>query len=304
MVSIGFYNVENLFDTINSPGIRDGEFTPEGSKAYTSKIYNEKIANLGKVINAFDGGAPDVLGVAEIENRNVLEDLCQAQLPNHKIVHYNSPDGRGIDVAILYNYSTVEIEKSYPIGVKMADNANFKTRDILCVEAIYKPANKDFTFYVNHWPSRVGGEKESAPKRYLAASVLKASVDSALQENPDERIVIMGDFNDEPTDSSLVYGLKAVSLGQIKGHYDLLNLSYKLQEEGLGTYNYRGDYNMLDQFIVSKPLTRNTTHTIVKHDWMMYVPKSGVPVPSRSYGGNTYYGGYSDHLPIQLFVKF
>ncbi|MFY0675360.1 MAG: endonuclease/exonuclease/phosphatase family protein [Bacteroidia bacterium] len=300
---VGFYNLENLFDTINDPSINDEEFLPDSKKEYGTERYNEKLAHLAKVIAEFK---PDMLGVCEVENKQVLIDLCGTLSLNHEldysVSHHNSPDKRGIDVAFIYQSSKFKAERLTAHTVILEGEPNFKTRDIVCLTAT--DGNDSFYFFANHWPSRSGGQAESEYKRTAAAFWLNKRVTGLQKRNPDARIIIMGDFNDEPFNTSIVNYLKADSI--LTSKTNLFNTSYHLIKKGEGTYNYRGDWNVLDQIIVSQNLVNGdltdyeiepASAQVVKKDFMLYTTRSGQKVPSRSYGGPNYYGGYSDHLP-------
>ena len=208
-----FYNFENLFDTINDPDILDDEFTPEGPKRWNSTKYNKKIANLEHVLfdlAAEDRDFPAVIGVSEIENRNVMEDVIGRPrlLPaNYRIVHYDSPDARGVDVGFYYRPDVFKIEGSAPIPFKMAELPNFRTRDFVTMWGTID--GEPFFFLVSHWPSRLGGKEASDPKRMAAARQVRAIVDSVQQANPATKVVVMGDLNDDATDDSIVVGLSA-----------------------------------------------------------------------------------------------
>ena len=213
-----FYNFENLFDTIHDPGMLDEEFTPEGPKKWNTAKYTKKIGNLERVlfdIAAEDKDFPVVIGVSEIENRSVMEDvIAQPKLAhgNYRIVHYDSPDARGVDVAFYYRPDVFKLEGSAAIPFKMPELPNFKTRDFVTMWGTID--NEPFFFLVSHWPSRLGGKEASAPKRLAAAKQVKHIVDSVTAANPATKVVIMGDLNDDATDDSIVEGLNAK--GKIK----------------------------------------------------------------------------------------
>ncbi|MBI1184427.1 hypothetical protein GC194_09155 [bacterium] len=306
--NIGFYNVENLFDTINDPGIDDEEFLPQAEKKYNSTRYNEKLAHLAQVIATFN---PAVLGLCEVENEAVLNDLAAELLKVHNIqfavAHHNSPDKRGIDVAFLYQAQMVQVYQLKWFAVAMEGESDFATRDIMRLTFCLKNTNENtdsLYLFANHWPSRSGGQEASEPRRIAAAKVLKHQVDKLQGRNSKAKIIIMGDFNDEPFNTSMVNYLKADTV--LTAQSALFNLSYALVKKGQGSYNYRGQWNVLDQIIVSCNLLEPNNRVqiqpaeaqVVKHDFMLYETRSGEKVPSRSYGGPNYYGGYSDHLPV------
>ena len=198
-----FYNFENLFDTIHDPGVLDEEFTPEGPKKWNSAKYTRKIGNLERVlfdIAAEDKDYPVVIGVSEIENRSVMEDvIAQPKLVpgNYRIVHYDSPDARGVDVAFYYRPDVFKLEGSAAIPFKMPELPNFRTRDFVTMWGTID--SEPFFFLVSHWPSRLGGKEASAPKRLAAAKQVKHIVDSVTAANPATKVVVMGDLNDDAT---------------------------------------------------------------------------------------------------------
>lgn len=312
---IAFYNVENLFDIYDDPGKADEEFMPESKKKWTEERYNKKLNDLSRVFEAID--FPSVIGLCEVENERVLKDLTQTDAMKkhgYEFVHFESPDFRGIDNGLLYKTNDLKILSSdhYPINFPKAIVEDYTTRDILHVKGLF--LNRDTVhFFVNHWPSRRGGLKESEPKRLFVAQQLKAKTDAILKQNPSAKIIVMGDFNDEPDNNSVANTLGAKNPMDLKKANDqqLYNCSYPLDQKGEGTYNYRGNWNMLDQMIVSGSLLKKEAKLragatfIFKAEWLIYNDKRNGPTPSRTYGGPNYYGGFSDHYAIymDLFVK-
>ena len=306
--TIMFYNVENLFDTINDPLIRDDDFTPEGKKKWTTERYQKKLNDLAKVISSIDNESlPSLVGFAEIENKVVLEDLIKTDYlnsQNYQIVHEESPDVRGIDVGLIYNPDDFTYLSHQKIRIPL--DTEYKVRDILYVKGILY--NKDtLHIFINHWKSRSGGQTETEPQRIQCAKTLRNSVDSILAINKEAKILIMGDLNDEPQDSSIFKTLKANNSYEQNSLY---NVMLKLSKEGFGSHNYRGHWNMLDNIIVSNNLvdskdldvSENTGH-IFSPEWITYSNKSGNKSPNRTYGGSNYYGGYSDHYPVYVILK-
>lgn len=306
--TFGFYNVENLFDTIDDQYTIDEQFLPNSEKEWNTKKYKEKLENLSKVISSIDKDFPLFLGFAEIENKLVLEDLIsqkKLQKGNYGIVHHESPDKRGIDVGLIYQKDYLRVIRSENLEVSLESDPDFATRDILYIQGELQ-GKDEIHIFLNHWSSRRGGEKETEHKRVKAATVLRKEVDKLLAKNPMAKIVIMGDFNDLPTNKSIYVTLNAKGVPDFQNG-QLFNMAYKLEKEDKGTYNYRGDWGMLDQMIVSEGLYAPESgvkvaypHCLVlQEEWMMYTDKKyGDKKPSRSYGGPNYYGGYSDHLPI------
>lgn len=310
-LKLGFYNVENLFDTIDNPLTADDEFTPNGEKAYNSQRYFDKISKLSQVFANTKLSDADAIGLSEVENKAVLSELIRTKLltrTKYRIIHFDSPDGRGIDCAMIYNAKTVKVLDSDTnrFEIKFADRSN--TRDQLYVLLEHKKTGRRFNVFVNHWPSRFGGEEASRPKRILAAKELKSFIEEKKSFN-DYPVVIMGDMNDFPTSESIVDVLEA-DTSMALNNKSLYNLSYNWMNLGLGTYSYKGQWSVLDQFIVSKFLIdRNGILSsyfaeIIKEDFMLYTDEKGNKSPSRSFGGGKYFGGYSDHLPILLTLNF
>lgn len=312
---IGFYNLENLFDTLDTPDVRDTEFTPGGAKLYGTKIYTEKLDNLAKVISqAGSDLSPDglsMLGVAEIENRSVLEDLAahpRIADRNYQIVHYDSPDRRGIDVGLLYNpkYFEVTDSRAVPLMIyNLQDSSRIYTRDILLVEGQY--GGEDFYLMVNHWPSRRGGEAASAPLRNAGALVCKNLSDSIRQANPSAKIIIMGDLNDDPVSPSVAQVLNAKGKPKQVRQGGFFNPMWAYYRKGLGTNAYRDAWSLFDQLIVSETLLDKRQRGF--HFYQSYIFNPGYLVqksghfrgyPHRTFAGDSYLGGYSDHFPVYI----
>ena len=303
-----FYNVENLFDTINDEGHRDGEFTPEHEKNWNAEKYQFKLAQLSKVIATADTGyLPNIIGLSEVENKGVIEDLIANPLlqnAEYKIIHQESPDFRGIDVALIHDKNYRALKNTFYNIPLPGDRST--TRDLLYSKGVFK---KDtLHLFVNHWPSRYGGKVKSDPKRAFVAAILRRKVDSLFAADAAPKIVIMGDFNDYPQDSSLAIILGALPESTGKPN-ELINLAWATDAAGVGSYNYRGHWGALDQMIVSGYLldgkkwhVNMNSYEVVKRPWMMYTNDKGEQYPSRTYGGPNYYGGYSDHLAVMLKI--
>ncbi len=307
-----FYNTENLFDTINDPQTQDDEFTAAGKLHWTPERYEKKIRDIARVIrDVAPKRLPDIIGLAEVENRQVLEDLIEKgklRKGDYGIIHKDSPDLRGIDVALLYKKKTFHTIEHHSIPIQFPRDTT-KVRDILYVKG-KTDDGEIFHIFVNHWKSRHGGEKATEQKRVYSAVVLRRTIDSILVFEPRARILIMGDFNDEPTNMSIMQILNAANKRKNTGARDLYNLMYDLHNlHDTGTYSYKGHWDMLDQIIISFNLLQEQNkkgwHTdyegghIFSEEWMLYDnPKAGRKVPNRTYGGPNYYGGVSDHLPV------
>ena len=207
-LSVGFYNVENLFDTINDPRIRDEDFTPEGLNKWNTQKYNRKLEMLADVISQVGStGGPEILGLSEVENRAVVQDLIDMPLlkdKGYEIAHFDSPDNRGVDVALIYVKNVFQLTESHPHPVILP--SGYPTRDVLRASGYID--GELFHFLVAHWPSRSGGEAASMPNRMAAAKVMRHVTDSLLAINKEANVVLMGDFNDDPVSKSIKEGLQ------------------------------------------------------------------------------------------------
>lgn len=299
-----FYNIENLFDTYDDPLTQDDEFTPNGPKSWSKFRYEKKLLDLSKVIIASgEWSAPDIIGLCEIENFQVLLDLIN-KTPlksfNYQIIHENSPDTRGIDVAMLYRPQF--IKKISHKAIRIGPESAWKTRDILASTLVLNAADT-IHFFVNHWPSRIGGKEKTEAKRVMVARTLRHQIDSIFSMNERSKIVVMGDFNDEARDKSMLEILNANPLNDIPYGNQLYNLSFPDLKAGLGTLVFK-DINptwfLFDQIIVSGTLinhtgitVKNRKSTIFNQPWLL---RNGRPY--RTYQGPIYKGGFSDHLPV------
>lgn len=310
IVQIGFYNVENLFDTIDNPQKQDDDFTPEGRNKYSTDRYRTKLQNITRVLTEM--GLPEVIGFCEVENRAVLEDLMKtgsfADFP-YEIVHFESPDDRGIDNALVYRSDIFKVVAADFIRIIFPDEMEEDaTRDVLVVRGQFSN-EKDILILVNHWPSRRGGVEASEPKRMFVAGEIMKMMDSLENVYSNIPILLMGDFNDEPLNNSILKKLQAGKPVPNPVDDQLYNLFHEADQQGLGTYNYRGNWNLMDHFIVSGNLLNGNSGykvsnpIIFKQEWMLYQDKRFGPTPSRTYGGPNYYGGYSDHLPIRMDLE-
>jgi hypothetical protein len=309
------YNVENLFDAINSPVVDDDEFTPSGTLAWTYDRYTKKLNDLGRVILSIPGKElPALIGLSEIENRGVLEDLIKVRgirKGDYEIVHEDDRDPRGIECALLYRPDLFKYKSHEYVPIADPVDPDYLYRGILHVHG-KGPDGSSLHIFVNHWKSRSGGERETQRQRMFSAITLRKQMDMLMARESDFKVIIMGDFNDEPTNRSLTNGLSALNKRRNIQMGDYYNLFYDLHNiKGEGTYNYQGNWNMLDQMIISynllnqeKGLTTGYDRgVIVKEEWMLYVSETyGESLPSATYGGSEYYGGPSDHLPI--YVEF
>jgi predicted extracellular nuclease len=308
--SIVFYNVENLFDTIDCDTTFDEEYTPAGKRAWNGYKYYQKLKNTYKVLaNAGGVSGADIIALCEIENRKVLEDLVNKtplQKHNYTIVHKESPDFRGIDVAFLIKSETIEVLKYEAIPVAFIFDTSKTTRDILYAKLLFN--NDTLHAFVNHWPSRRGGQEASQPKRVAAATVLRAKCDSILNNDSSAHIVITGDFNDTPSNYAVNQVLAAQEAWDTINPLAMYNLSYQFAEKKQGTHKYKGHWSVLDQFIVSGNMLTAAGLSTSKSDVSIFSAEFLLEederytgfYPKRTFRGLSWNGGYSDHLPIVL----
>jgi hypothetical protein len=308
-----FYNTENLFDTIDNPHTNDNEYLPNGRRHWNGYRYFQKLNRIAQVIIAAgQGDFPVVVGLAEIENREVLESLI-ALTPlkklDYEIIQHESPDPRGINVAFLYRKTLFSPLYYRTIPVTNSKNEILKTREIVYVKGLLK--NDTVHFFVNHWPSKFGGISVSKPLRNYAALSLKAKTDSLLKTNPNSKIIIMGDFNDTPFDKSIAETLGAEPpINPVDSR--LYNLALPLAKQGKGTNKFRTKWDLIDQFIVSGNLLKsNGLHTttasfsIFSPSFLLEKDKTYLGEKlNRTYIGYKYHGGFSDHLPILLDMSY
>lgn len=311
---IAFYNLENIFDTINDPNFNDDDFTPEGPYLWNSEKYWAKVKNMSTVISNIGDeltkGGPVIIGVCEVENEAVLKDIVNADAlksSNYGIVHYDCEYGRGVDVGLLYRKDYFKVTDSKTFQLIMPTEPDYKTRDILLVSGELE--GEKMHFIVNHWPSRRGGEKRSEPNRIAAAELCKTIVDSLNKSETDAKIFIMGDFNDDPTNNSIAKTLGAVGEEKKVTKNGLFNPHYKLFRNGIGSLAYRDSWNLFDQILISEPLLREDKTSYKFYLAKIYnkkylTQKDGqyAGYPFRTYVGETYAGGYSDHFPSYIFI--
>ncbi len=315
--TVMFYNVENLFDTINNPDYDDDEFTPSGEKHWDYDRYEKKLSDIARVILSPEmEEAPAVIGFAEVENSGVLEDLSEIRsLRKYKYqpVLVDGNDPRGIDCGMLYREDMFHVSSYELLPVKDLSGKDYPLRGILHV-AGEAPDGQPIHLFINHWKSRWGGTDETENLRIYAAITLRRALDQLLSEESDPRYIIMGDFNDEPTNRSLYEVLHAGNKRKNLQPYDSYNLFYDQHNmEDKGSNFYRGDWEMLDQIILSYTLLNRKSSLsasydgghILKKDWMLYHDeKNDRDTPNRTYGGNNYYGGISDHLPVYVIFTW
>lgn len=322
VAGVAFYNVENLFDTINQNGRYDLEYTPEGRRMWDSKKYDNKLNNLASAIIAMATPetpyGPGVIGLAEVENESVVRDLVSRidtklqeageQPWGLEYVHHDSPDRRGIDVAMLYNPAYYQVGNVVSHRLILPDEPEFATRDILAVSGTM--LGRPLAVVVNHWPSRLGGQTESEYRRIAAGRLARHVADSLRATDPDIAVCVMGDLNDDPRDKSVTQGLGAEGDRDKTAKDGLYNPYTRILDNGVGTLCYQGTWNLFDQIIISGNLLKpavddNLTYwKATVHNQPMLRTKSGNyrNYPHRTFSGDKYLNGYSDHFPTQVFL--
>jgi predicted extracellular nuclease len=304
---VAFYNVENLFDVENDPNTLDDDFTPYGDQHWTEERYEHKLQNLSTVLFALGEQGPMMIGLVEIENHKVVEDLAKTgNLANtpYKLVHFESEDRRGIDCALLYDPRRMKVLEQEKLVVRLPENRDFATRDILHVKAALADGEIVHVF-VNHWSSRREGTTESEVKRVRSATVLKERIAEIRQEEKDPKILIMGDFNDEPKNKSIQQVLNAAGKNA-----SLFNLMAEMAYEGEGSIVHQREWLMFDQMMVSQNLLtsnglkiKDNKAYVYKDESILFTYSNGGQKPNSTYGGPEYYGGFSDHLPVYLILE-
>ena len=307
-LTLAFYNLENLFDTLKDPNILDADFTPHGDLKWNHERYTQKLNGLAKTIaqvgKAETGQAPALIGVAEVENKKVLNDLLQTEelhTLNYDFVHHNSPDERGIDTALLYDKNRFEVleSRSYSLHLQTAQGVRDFTRDILYVEG--KLAGVAVFVLVNHWPSRGEGVAISEPKRIAAAERNREIIQEIQARDPEARILIMGDFNDDP---------QSIAVRDHLVSTDFYNPMVFLLTRYAGSLNHRGDWYLFDQIILSPNWMKAYDNPLEYEKSAIYNPEylkeqegkyRGNPL--RTYAGDKYLGGLSDHFPVYTIFK-
>ncbi len=311
-IAIAFYNCENLFDTVHNPGKEDEEFTPQGKYHYTQRLFEQKLHNIATVIQSIGGtDGPVIIGLAEVENNDVLDHLVQQPelaRRHYKYEWYDGPDPRGINVAMLYDPAHFSVIKSEPLHVDLTGiDSRSLTRDILHVYGVL--FGDTVHLFVNHWPSRRGGIDDSGPKRAAAATVEKKAISSIMTSNPNAKILLMGDFNDNPDDSSIAVILGAKDSRKDAAITGLYNPWADIYKAGSGTEVYQHHWNLFDQVIISGTLLKNENHhlhydqaAIFKPDFIVDHYKGHEGEPHRSFVGTHWINGYSDHFPVVLYL--
>lgn len=310
---VGFYNVENLYDTLDAPDVDDAEFLPGSAKNWTSERYTAKLDRLAKVIASMGKDLHPqglaVLGLAEVENASVLEDLVKRDAlksRGYRVVHEDGPDRRGVDVALIHNPALFKVYAHRSYRLYMAD-PEFRTRDQLLVSGVL---DGDTTHViVAHWPSRRGGEKRSEPNRKAAAQLGRRIIDSLMTRNPAHRVLYMGDLNDDPVNNSITRELRASGdKNRVTGSV-LFNPMYDPYQKGIGTLAWRDSWNLFDQIVINQALLtgeggryRYYGVRIFNEPYLRQEDGNFSGYPFRTFVGDTYQAGYSDHFPVFLIL--
>ena len=315
---VAFYNLENLFDTINNNGKYDLEFSPQGDRQWDGKKYWKKIDNMAYAISQMTTKTtpmgPAVIGVSEIENISVLQDLVKADAIkdwNLQIVHHDSPDARGVDVSLLYNPAMFRVLKVENYTLKLEELPRFKTRDQMCVIGLMGTKQTGYSriaIIVNHWPSRRNGENESSWLREAAARLNLQIAQELNEKYPGIGIVTMGDLNDDPYNKSVseVLGaVKDIKKTQPGGFY---NPFWEKYDKGFGSYIYRGSWDLFDQIIVNSNIVDGTcglkfyAAEVLNREFLRQQDGQYKGYPLRTYSGGVWTNGYSDHFPTEIFL--
>ncbi|MCB9197697.1 MAG: hypothetical protein H6600_04505 [Flavobacteriales bacterium] len=307
--TIVFYNVENLYDTVDDPGVKDSEFTPFGEKNWTEERLRKKLSDLAETISGISVKHPLIVGLTEVENRNVVQQLLDTEpLRNHsyELIHQDSPDNRGIDACLYYDRDHVKYLSHQFLRVHFPWNRDIKTRDVLFFEC--EIGGDELWVVVNHWPSRSSNSSEK--KREFVAKTVKERIDQITSRNSDCKILVMGDFNDEPNNLSLERYLGAKRSKNID-EQELYNLAAELHSKGKGTCVHEGDWLMIDQMMINRTLLQNTNNGLgIKNNEMhIHDPKELIyrrrnfSQPNHTFSGDRYEGGISDHLPVYVKLE-
>ncbi len=304
--TIAFYNLENFFDTEDQPHVLDDDFTPKGFKKWSPSKFKKKVKKMGKAISKIGleetQKPPILVGIAEVENKTVIEALLQSKALRkepYDFVHFDSPDERGIDTALLYNKEFFQVVSSetLPLLIQDEDGERDFTRDILYVHG--KLNDEEVHVFVNHWPSRREGVEETSEKRVKAAEVVLKKVNKIVEDAPN--IIVMGDFNDDPNSKSIQ---RLISTGQF------INPMEKLLSPISGSANYKGEWSLFDQILISHTFLNYEKGTHSFKYAKIFAPKllrewkgKYKGNPFRTFVGKKYLGGYSDHFPVFVVLE-
>jgi endonuclease/exonuclease/phosphatase family metal-dependent hydrolase len=311
---IGFYNVENLYDTLDAPDVDDAEFLPDGPKQWGTQRYFRKLDRLAQVIGAMgrdlhpNGLA--IIGLAEVENRKVVEDLAAHPTlaeRKYQVVHEDSPDRRGVDVALIYDPAAFQVYAHKAYRLTMPSRPDLRTRDQLLVSGLLD--GDTLHVIVAHWPSRRGGEKRSMPNRQAAGDLGRHIADSLFARNASARIVYMGDLNDDPVNRSMTHHLKATGDRKQATGTRFFNPMHAPYQKGIGTLAWRDSWNLFDQIVISPALLATGTDRygyygvrIYNEAYLRQQEGNFAGYPLRTFVGDGYQDGFSDHFPVYLIL--
>ena len=316
VLGVAFYNLENLFDTISNNGKYDLEFSPEGAKKWDSEKYHAKLNKMAQAIASLATEetplGPAIIGVSEIENRSVLDDLVKNEQIKEwqlQVIHHDSPDRRGIDVGLLYNPYYFEPLHVTNHTLVIDGDSTFRTRDQMCVTGLL--SGEKVSVIVNHWPSRLGGEQRSSHLREAAAALSKHIADSVWNVDPNQAVIIMGDLNDDPFNKSCSKILGAKKERKKVDEHGFFNPFWKTLDKGIGSLAYRGVWNLFDQIIISgntlggeQTGLNYLSHRVHNKDFLTQQDGKYSGYPLRTFSGVKFLNGYSDHYPtIVYFLK-
>ncbi|MEM9718579.1 MAG: endonuclease/exonuclease/phosphatase family protein [Bacteroidota bacterium] len=312
-IQVAFYNIENLFDTQDNPNKIDEDFLPEGRYQWTSDKYQQKLQQLSTAIGAMGKAGPHVLGLAEVENATVVEELLNESNPalrKYEIIHEESPDARGIDVALAYDPVVFIYSSHKIIPYSLPEDPAYTSRDLLLVGGTI--GSEPIYFMVNHWPSRREGQKESEIRRTRAAALARIAVDSLMNIDPEANIILMGDFNDDPTNKSISQVLRGEGNWEDLSSEELYNPMEQLHDPNSeGTLTYRGKWNLFDQILLSEELTSPKNALVYQKGSATIFSKEltvgfgrGSANPRRAvFRGKFDPEGYSDHFPVYVRLR-
>lgn len=315
-----FYNVENFFDTIDDPQVLDEEFSPSGPKRWNSAKYYKKLENIERVlydIAAIDKDYPIVIAVSEIENRAVLEDIVSSPKlapANYRISHFDSPEARGVDAAFIYRPDVFKLKGAVSVRAIVPQLPDFNTRDISTMWGTIE--GEPFYFMAIHWPSRIGGAAASEFKRIAIGEQMRRMKDSVLRIDPATKVVAMGDFNDDPTNRSMVEALGAKPNIKKLEPGQFFNPFYEMLRAGEGTLAYQDAWNIFDNIVMTENLATGSTGelklqkapgskywgNIFKRTYMLQREGQFKGYALRTYVGNNFMGGFSDHFPVYIYI--
>lgn len=314
VLGVAFYNLENLFDTINANGSYDLEFSPNGARQWNGDKYWKKIRNMSYAISQMTTKTtpmgPAIIGVSEIENKSVLDDLVRAEAIKKwqlQVIHHDSPDRRGVDVGLLYNPRFFRPLNVTNHTLRIDGYPEFRTRDQMCVYGLL--AGEKVAVIVNHWPSRLGGQEQSSYLREAAAALSKEIADSVWRTDPDVGVIVLGDLNDDPHDRSCAKVLGAKKdAKEVTDAHGFYNPFWAVLDRGIGSLAYRGAWNLFDQIIISGNLLGKKQGglkywkcEVMNREFLRDTEGNRQGYPRRTFASGVFLNGYSDHFPTEIF---